>query len=89
MSQVLPIASLAIVPKIRRLLSRLVLTGIPPVLGVSYSQKWANSARVVGIKVTSAEKEKNEASVPLAALQGGDVVISNLTNVLEVSLFFI
>ena len=54
-------------------------------MGVNFSPLWANSARVVGVKVSAEEKAKNERSSPFASVEAGDVVISNLTNVLEVS----
>lgn len=76
---------MALIPRLRRGVLRLLLAGIPPILGISFAPLWANSARVVGVRVNAEEKAMNELSSPLSSLEAGDVVISNLTNVLEVS----
>lgn len=52
---------------------------------MNFTPTWANSARVVGVKVNAEEQKKNEKISPLSVLEGGDVLVSNLTNVLEVS----
>jgi hypothetical protein len=84
MQQVLPFLKFSIVGALRRRLLRSILSVILFSLGVSFAPAWANSARVVGVKMSAEEKALNEKSSPLSAVDAGDLVISNLTNVLEV-----
>ena len=75
---------LNLLPSFRRLLSRNLLSWIPPLLGVSFSAQWANAARIVGVKLSSEVRAQNEKKSPYSEVEAGDVVVSNLTNVLEV-----
>ncbi len=55
-----------------------------PLLGVEYSQQSANTARVVGSK-----NENTKNSTPFSTCNSGDIIISNVTNVLDVCIMYI
>lgn len=67
---------------IRKLLSKTFLRVAIFLLGADYSVLKANSARVVGVRHESSASPEDR---PFASLKPGDLVIANLTNVLEVS----
>lgn len=65
---------------------KVLLTFIPPLLGVRFTAAWANAARVVGVRQSSVERAKKESSSPFSSIGAGDMVISNFTNILEVGI---
>jgi hypothetical protein len=72
-----------VISAVRKIISRLFLSIAIFLLGADYSVMKANTARVVGVRPESSAVQEDK---PFCSLRAGDLVISNLTTILEVSL---
>lgn len=83
----IPVKSIAFLSSIRRWVSMKILATIPKIAGIFYEPVWANTARVVGRKLDAKEKAENDVKFPLSEINPGDLVISNLSNILEILVY--